>query len=107
MYQVCKYIRLYTHRLYYHGCITQRLRKGSSENASIITVKIGELRIPFGYFYLVTAGWIFDISLLLCENSINQSINHYDVLRCALSRGSDDCLSNNRGYDIISEADQT
>ena len=31
---------------------------------------------PFGwyFFYLVTTGWIFDISLL-CENSINQSIN--------------------------------
>ena len=26
-----------------------------------------------GVFYLVTAGWIFDITL--CENSINQSIN--------------------------------
>ena len=26
------------------------------------------------FFYLVTAGWIFDISLL-CENSINQPIN--------------------------------
>ena len=26
------------------------------------------------FFYLVTTGWIFDISLLLCENSINQSI---------------------------------
>ena len=25
------------------------------------------------FFYLVTTGWIFDISL--CENSINQSIN--------------------------------
>ena len=28
------------------------------------------------FFYLVTTGWIFDISL--CENSINQSINHGD-----------------------------
>ena len=27
------------------------------------------------FFYLVTTGWIFDISLL-CENSINQSIMH-------------------------------
>ena len=26
------------------------------------------------FFHLVTTGWIFDISLL-CENSINQSIN--------------------------------
>ena len=27
------------------------------------------------FFYLVTNGWIFDIGLLLCDNSINQSIN--------------------------------
>ena len=27
------------------------------------------------FFYLVTTGWIFDISLL-CDNSINQSILH-------------------------------
>ena len=26
------------------------------------------------FFYLITTGWIFDISLL-CENSIDQSIN--------------------------------
>ena len=31
------------------------------------------------FFYLVTTGWIFDISLI-CENSINQSINLLKVL---------------------------
>ena len=30
------------------------------------------------FFYLVTTGWIFGISL--CENSINQSINHDRIL---------------------------
>ena len=33
--------------------------------------------LPDGVFlsYLVTTGWIFDIVSLLCENSIDQSIN--------------------------------
>ena len=28
------------------------------------------------FFYLVTTGWVFDVSL--CENSIDQSINNID-----------------------------
>ena len=34
------------------------------------------------FFYLVTTGWLFDISLL-CENSINQSIINQYVERNA------------------------
>ena len=33
------------------------------------------------FFYLVTTGWIFDISL--CENSFNQSINQSQPYNCA------------------------
>ena len=39
------------------------------------------------FFYLVTTGWIFDISL--CENSINQSINKYILFVTQLPGWSD------------------
>ena len=38
------------------------------------------------FFYLVTTGWIFDISS--CENSINQSINHTKHIHCRQSAGT-------------------
>ena len=43
------------------------------------------------FFYLVTTGWIFYISV--CDSSINQSINHYKSLLFRVLRHLDTVLS--------------
>ena len=75
------------------------LRKKKSCRGCFDLLPIGEdvvhvFPFPDGvFFHLVTTGWIFDISLL-CESSINQSINQSSVVhddRCfqqSVSRNS-------------------